>query len=145
MTETADTPMEIPQSIANNRARTIDAFLGIELVSYDEQSLELRMPITDKVRQPFGLLHGGVNMVMAESAASFHAALGVNLEEFVPVGVEINGSHVGMAREGTVKAVASLVKRSRRLVVHTVEISLIESGELLCTARVTNYIKSIKA
>ena len=118
-------------------------YLGISLVDIGEDFIELSMPITDKVRQPFGLLHGGMSMALAESAASMHAAYILDLSKEVPVGIEINGSHVGMAREGNVKAIARIANRSRKFVVHTVEIRLVETDELLSTARVTNYFKKI--
>jgi uncharacterized protein (TIGR00369 family) len=117
--------------------------LGIELVAIDESQVILSMPITNAARQPMGLLHGGATMLLAETAASFHAAWGVDLAQKVPVGIEINGSHLRSAREGTVRAVAKALRRSRSLVVHQVDIYHLESGHLLSTARVTNFYKAV--
>lgn len=122
---------------------TIMEALQISLVEMDEGRIELEMPITDASRQPFGLLHGGVNMVLAESAASMHACWGVDLTRMIPVGIEINGSHLNSAMDGTVRAIGKVIRRSRRLVVHEVEIYHKESERLLCVSRVTNYYKSI--
>ncbi len=119
-------------------------YLGISLVEIEEDHVILKMPITDKVRQPFGLLHGGMSMALAESAASMHAAFLLDLSKEVPVGIEINGSHVGMAREGTVKATATISNHSRKFIVHSVEIRLMETDALLSIARVTNYFKAVK-
>ncbi len=115
--------------------------LDMDVTRFDADGIELTMPITDKCRQPFGLLHGGMSLVLAESAASMHSCWGVDLSEVSPVGVEINGSHLRSAREGTVRAVGRVLRRTRSLVVHEVEVSHVESGDLLCVSRVTNFLK----
>ncbi|MDX1520405.1 MAG: PaaI family thioesterase [Anaerolineae bacterium] len=127
--------------IKNTALETLD----IEIVSIDDEQVVLRMPITPKVHQPLGQLHGGVSLVLAETAASLHAAWGINLLEKAPVGIEINGSHLRSAAEGTAEAIAKPVRRSRTLVVHQVEIYHVETGKLLTIARVTNYYKSVGA
>lgn len=118
--------------------------LGIELESISADQIVLTMPITDKARQPYGLLHGGITMALVETAASVHASWGVDLSEKAPVGIEINGSHMRSAREGTVRAVGKVVRRSRSMIVHQVDVYLVESGELLSTARMTNYYKPVR-
>lgn len=123
-------------------ARNAGHFLEMNITRYDEEGTEIVMPITDKCRQPMGLLHGGMNMVLAESAASMHACWGLDLTKVAPVGIEINGSHLRSAREGSVRATARVIRRSRTLVVHEVEIHHVESGELLCVSRVTNFLKT---
>lgn len=122
-------------------ANTVIEHLGIKLEAINADQIVLTMPISDKARQPFGLLHGGISMVLAETAGSVHACWGIDLSKVSPVGIEISGSHVRSAQEGTVRAVGRVVRRSRAMIVHQVEIFLVESGELLCTARVTNYYK----
>lgn len=118
--------------------------LGIKLESISADQIVLTMPITDKARQPFGLLHGGITMALVETAASVHASWGVDLSEKSPVGIEINGSHVRSARAGTIRAVGQVVRRSRSMIVHQVDVYLVESGELLSTARMTNYYKPVR-
>jgi uncharacterized protein (TIGR00369 family) len=118
--------------------------LGIELVDIDDQHIELSMPVSDKARQPYGLLHGGISIVLAETAASAHATWGKDLSVVQPVGIEINGSHVRSASDGEVRAVAKVVRRSNSLIVHQVNIVHYETGKLLSTARVTNFYKPIK-
>ena len=118
--------------------------LGIKLESISADQIVLTMPITDKARQPFGLLHGGISMALVETAASFHATWGVDLSEVAPVGIEISGSHVRSATEGTVRAVGQVVRRSRSMIVHQVDVYLVETGKLLTTARMTNYYKPIR-
>lgn len=122
--------------------RNAGDFLEMDIRRYDEAGVEIVMPITDKCRQPMGLLHGGMSMVLAESAASLHACWGLDLTKQAPVGIEINGSHLRAARDGSIRAVARVIRRSRTLVVHEIEIFHVETGDLLCTSRVTNYIKT---
>jgi 1,4-dihydroxy-2-naphthoyl-CoA hydrolase len=119
--------------------RTAFGAMGGEVVDVDEQQIVLRLPITDKVRQPYGLLHGGISLFLVETAASSHAAYGVNLDEMRPVGIEISGSHLRSATDGTVKAIGRIIRRGRTHVVHEVDVLLEESGELLCKGRMTNY------
>jgi uncharacterized protein (TIGR00369 family) len=139
--------MQIPtfqEALAGYEAmisRTTMGALGIVLVDFGPDHLVLEMPITDAARQPMGLLHGGVNMVLAESAASMHAALTCDTSKEAPVGIEINGSHIRSAKEGRVRATAKVIRRSRTLVVHEIEMTLVETGELLCISRVTNLFR----
>jgi len=123
--------------------KTAAEALGVEVFSADAEGIQLRMPMSDRARQPLGLLHGGISMVLAETAASLHACWEVDLARFVPVGIEINGSHIRSASDGHIVARASIVRRSSKLVVHTVEITHQESGHVLCLARVTNFYKAL--
>ena len=125
-------------------ANTAVQHLDISLESINEHEIVLAMPISDKTRQPFGLLHGGITMALVETAASMHASWAVDLTKVAPVGIEISGSHVRSAREGTVRAVGKVVRHSRSMVVHQVEVFLVETGELLTTARMTNYFKPVR-
>jgi 1,4-dihydroxy-2-naphthoyl-CoA hydrolase len=115
--------------------------LGISVTSVNEESLTLRMPITDATRQPFGLLHGGISLLLAESAASMHSCWGIDINTAFPVGIEINGSHLRSASSGFVRATARVLRRSKSLAIHEVQIVHEESNELLCVCRVTNYYK----
>ena len=125
--------------------KTAPEALGVEIISADAEGLLLLMPMSDRARQPLGLLHGGISMVLAETAASLHACWDIDLSRLVPVGIEINGSHIRSAADGHVLARASVVRRSSKLVVHSVEITHEESGRTLCLARVTNFYKDLPA
>jgi 1,4-dihydroxy-2-naphthoyl-CoA hydrolase len=124
---------------------TAPGALGVEIVSADAEHVLLRMPMTDRARQPMGLLHGGISMVLAETAASLHACWDIDLSHFVPVGIEISGSHIRSASDGHILAKGNILRRSSKLVVHTVEITHEESNRLLCLARVTNFSQSVPA
>lgn len=121
--------------------QTILEALNIRVEEFCEDVIVLSMPISDATRQPYGLLHGGVNMVLAETAASFHACWGVDLNERLPVGIEINGSHLNSATSGHVRATGRVLRKSSSLIVHEVEVVHLESGKLLCVSRVTNFYK----
>lgn len=122
--------------------RTVAGALGIDLVHMDDDTITLKMAITDATRQPMGLLHGGVSMVLVETAASMHACWGVDLTERYPVGIEINGSHISSAQEGDVIATGTVVRRGRTLIVHEVKIVHEQTGKLLNVSRITNMYVS---
>lgn len=128
---------------AMNAARpfTVAGALNIHFTDVGDDFAVLEMPITDAARQPFGLLHGGVSLLLAETAASGHATWKVDLRERVPVGVEVSGSHLRSATEGTVQAVARVAQRGRHFIVHEVEIRLKGSDEVLSLCRVRNFYK----
>jgi uncharacterized protein (TIGR00369 family) len=124
-------------------AATAFGALNGELLDVDEDSLTLHITLSEAVLTPFGRLHGGISMFLAETAASTHACWGVDLEKKLPVGIEINGSHVAAAESGVVLATARVLNRAKRLIVHDVDITMEESGQLLSKARVTNYYRNI--
>ena len=109
--------------------------------SVDDNGLVMSMKIGDHARQPYGLLHGGISMMLAESAASVHACWKVDLTQKVPVGIEISGSHLRSATEGTVLAVATQLRRSAKLTHHEIRIELKETGKLLSLVRMTNMYR----
>ena len=120
-------------------------FFGLVLKEADEERLILEMPIRPEFRQPAGLLHGGMHLFLAESAASLHACLGVDLRARQPVGIEVNGSHLRAIQEGVLVAEATVARRSHTLVVHGVTIRSRESGRRLCVCRVTNLYRSSRS
>jgi len=123
--------------------RTASGPLGVKMLSIDDEGLVLEMEITNAARQPFGLLHGGVSLLLAETAASTHSAWLCDTSTHAPVGVDINGTHVSGAREGTVHTIAKVIRKSRSFVFHEVEVVHVDTGRTLCKARVTNYLKTL--
>ena len=123
---------------------TIMEALDIRVEEFSEAVIVLSMPISDATRQSYGILHGGVSMVLAETAASYHACWGIDLNETAPVGIEINGSHLSSADSGNVRAVGKVLRKSASLIVHEIEIFHVETGRLLCVSRVTNFYKKLK-
>lgn len=117
--------------------------LGGEVVDVNEESILVRLPITDKALQPFGLLHGGISLFLVETAASTHASFGIDLSQQVPVGIEVNASHLRSATSGTLVATGRVLRRGRSHIVHEVDVVLEETGELLCRGRMNNYYKKL--
>ena len=125
------------------RPRTAMGAHGVEFVSVDDEALVLRMEIGDHARQPFGLLHGGISLLLAESAASMHSCWGLDITKRVPVGIEINGSHMRSATEGNVLVKARVLRRSSTLVHHSVQVEEEATGRVLSEIRVTNLLRDI--
>lgn len=114
---------------------TAIGLLGIETVEATPEHVVLRLPVTWKTHQPYGILHGGVSALLAESAASFGAALSVPAGKIV-VGIELNASHLRSMRSGVLTATAIPVRKGRTLQVW--EIDLTDGdGRAICRARCT--------
>lgn len=115
--------------------RTVHGTLGIEAVEVTPERVVLTMPVTPTVHQPYGILHGGVSALLAESAASFGGSVSVPSGQHV-VGIELNASHLRPVRDGTLTATATPVRRGRSIQVW--EIGLTDDrGREVCRARCT--------
>lgn len=125
------------------RKRTATECHDVELKSVNDDEIVLSMEIGDHARQPFGLLHGGISLLLAESAASMHSCWGLDLTKQYPVGIEIGGSHIRSATEGVVLARAELIRRSSTLVHHRVEIIEEATQRVLSVIRTTNLLRDL--
>jgi 1,4-dihydroxy-2-naphthoyl-CoA hydrolase len=108
--------------------------MGIELLEASAERLVGRMPVAGN-RQPFGLLHGGASVVLAETLGSIGAALHGGPDK-VPVGIEINATHHASATSGHVTGTATPISRGRTLATYEVVI-VDDDGRRLCTSRIT--------
>ncbi|HET9685269.1 MAG TPA: hotdog fold thioesterase [Gemmatimonadaceae bacterium] len=113
--------------------------LGIEIVEMTKDRVVATMPVDERTRQPFGLLHGGASIALAETVASFGAALFIDRERYTAVGQEINGNHLRPKLEGLVRAVGTPVHVGRATQVWTIEIRD-EQERLVCISRCTMAI-----
>jgi len=115
----------------------LDSKMGIEIIEASPQRLVGTMPVVGN-RQPMGLLHGGANVVLAESLGSvgslIHAGPGRQV-----VGIDINATHHKSATEGIVTGVATAITLGKTLCVWEIVITN-EAGERTCTARITCLI-----
>lgn len=116
--------------------------IKVELAESDR--VLLSMPVNSRVHQYTGLLHGGVSVVLAETAASIGAALNTDLERYTPVGVEINANHLRSVTGGTITAEAKPVYKGRQMTVWAIEIRD-ERGRLICISRCTLALKPGRA
>jgi uncharacterized protein (TIGR00369 family) len=110
--------------------------LGIEITEATRQRVVARMPVGPRVHQPFGLLHGGASVALAETVASAAAWLQVDAARETVVGIEINANHLRAKRDGVVTAVALPVHVGRRTQVWEVRISD-EEDRPVCVSRCT--------
>jgi len=92
---------------------TLMETLGIEIVDFTEDTLTARMPVTSKVHQPDGVLHGGATAALAESVGSFASHIFINTEKFFVRGLEITANHLKSVKDGFVYAKASFLHRGR--------------------------------
>jgi uncharacterized protein (TIGR00369 family) len=92
---------------------TLMETLNIEIVDFTEDTLTARMPVTPKVHQPDGVLHGGATAALAESVGSFASHIFTNTDEFFVRGLEITANHLKSVKEGYVYAKASFLHRGR--------------------------------
>lgn len=115
--------------------------LGMEFTHFAKDLVEAKMPVDHRTHQPFGLLHGGASVALAESVASVGAWLNVDLGQQFAVGVEINANHLKAVRNGWVFATAKPIHRGRQLHVWSVEIRN-DTGHLICSSRCTLAIQN---
>ncbi|WP_162418029.1 hotdog fold thioesterase [Cyclobacterium roseum] len=111
-------------------------FLGIRYTAAGEDYLEAEMPVEAKTKQPFGLLHGGANVVLAESLGSVAALLTLDEEGAYPVGLEINANHLKSVKEGKVTGRVSPLHIGKRTQVWEIKIND-QEGNLTCISRIT--------
>jgi 1,4-dihydroxy-2-naphthoyl-CoA hydrolase len=124
--------------VLNERGRgTLDKKMGIEIIEASPERLVGTMPVEGNT-QPFGLLHGGANVVLAESLGSVGTHLHAGPTRRI-VGIEINASHHKSATSGVVTGVATAVTLGKTLCTYNVEITN-DKGEKTCTARITCLI-----
>lgn len=115
---------------------TLMETLGIEMKTYKKELVEMTMPVDARTHQPFGFLHGGANVALAESAASVGSFLHINPEEVTVFGMEINANHIKSKREGIVTAQAAPVHVGKGTMVWEIKI-VDEEENLLCISRCT--------
>lgn len=110
--------------------------LGIEFKQIEKGKVVATMPVDDRTRQPFGLLHGGASVALAESVASIGAYELVNQEKEVVVGLEINANHIKGKRDGMVTATGTVLHQGRTTMVWDIKITD-EKEELISVSRCT--------
>ena len=113
--------------------------LGIEIVELSESRVVATMPVDGRTRQPYGILHGGASIALAETVASFGATARIDRDRYLAVGQEINGNHLRPKMDGVVRATGVPVHVGRGTQVWSIEITD-EEGRLVCISRCTMAI-----
>ncbi len=115
---------------------TLMQTLGIEIVEIGDDYMKATMPASPAVHNPLGIVHGGANVALAETVASYAANFAVDFEQFYCVGQEINANHLKASRNGVLTATAKPVHLGKRSSVWEILIHN-SAGELCCISRMT--------
>jgi 1,4-dihydroxy-2-naphthoyl-CoA hydrolase len=110
--------------------------LGIEFVAINDNSLQAKMPVDHRTKQPYGLLHGGASVVLAETLGSVASMLVIDDAKFMAVGLEINANHVRGVRDGFVIGTCTPIHIGASTHVWDIKIHT-ETEKLVCVSRLT--------
>lgn len=135
-----DTP-NLEQLNANSK-NTILELLDIRFEAFTEDSLTASMVVDHRTHQPYGLLHGGASVVLAESVGSSASYLCIDPDKYFCVGIEVNANHLRGLRSGRVTAVARAVHIGRTTHVWDIRLTS-EDGKASCISRLTVAIVPI--
>ncbi|MFC4763724.1 hotdog fold thioesterase [Dyella koreensis] len=117
-------------------ANTMMETLGIRITAVGDDWLQGTMPVDQRTHQPYGLLHGGASVALAETLGSSAAMLTLDPAQEVAVGLDINANHVRGVRSGIVTGTARMLHIGRTTQVWEIRIEN-EAGELVCISRIT--------
>ena len=131
---------EVPLDLLNERARhALMGNLGLQYTYASDERVEATMPVDYRTRQPFGILHGGATLALAETVAGLGSMIICESDEIV-VGMQVSGNHISSAHEGdTVRAVATIVHKGRSSHVWNVDV-FTSTNKLVSSIRVVNSV-----
>jgi len=131
---------EITLELLNNlNTGTLGEAFDIRITEIGSDFLKATMPVSNNTKQPFGLLHGGASVALAETIGSVASWCCVNREQFIGVGVEINANHLVAVTGGIVTAICKPIRIKGRIHVWEIKITN-DQGELCCISRFTCMI-----
>ena len=116
--------------------KTMADYLGMEWVAVGEDYIKMKMPVDERTRQPYGLLHGGASCALAETVGSIASHYIIDPDKFICVGLEINANHVRSVREGFVTATCTPLHIGASTHVWDIKIHD-EREKLVCVSRLT--------
>ena len=115
---------------------TMNEHLGMEWLELGDDYVKVRMPVDNRTKQPYGLLHGGASCSLAETAGSVASQLVLDPAKFICVGLEINANHIRSARQGYVTATARPLHLGATT--HVWDVKIYDDAEkLICISRLT--------
>jgi 1,4-dihydroxy-2-naphthoyl-CoA hydrolase len=121
-------------------ANTMNEMIGIKFIEVGENYLKASMPVDNRTRQAYGLLHGGASATLAETIGSVASIMVVDRDQFYCVGVEINANHLRSVKEGFV--IATAIPLHIGLSSHVWDIKIVDKNEkLICVSRLTVFVK----
>jgi 1,4-dihydroxy-2-naphthoyl-CoA hydrolase len=130
-----------PEQINASTTICMVQHLGIEITEVGEDYICAKMPVDHRTKQPFGLLHGGASVVLAETLGSFAANMCVDSTKFYCVGLDINANHIRGVREGYVYGKTTPLHIGKSTQVWEIKITD-EKGNLVCISRLTVAVVS---
>jgi len=128
-----------PADLTARGSGSMPGFLGIRFTEVGPDFLRATMPVNERTHQPFGLLHGGASVALAETIGSVASMLCIDLKQYLCVGQEINANHLRGVSEGLVTATARPFHLGARSHVWHIEIRD-EREKLVCVSRLTMAI-----
>lgn len=120
--------------------QTLIDLLGIKLVEINEEKVIATMPVDERTHQPFGYLHGGASVVLAETVASIGTYHLIDRERELCFGLEINANHIRSKQSGIVTAIGTPLHKGKTTMVWDVRI-VDEAEQLICVSRCTVAVK----
>ena len=124
------------EQLRANGTKNLADTLGIKLTELTKERVVATMPVDERTRQPFGILHGGASVALAETVASLAATMNADLETSAVVGIEINANHIRAKRDGMVTGTALPIHVGRSTQVWEVKI-VDEEQRTICVSRCT--------
>jgi 1,4-dihydroxy-2-naphthoyl-CoA hydrolase len=122
--------------IKNITPKTMGEHLGMEWVAIGDNFMQMRMPVDERTKQPYGLLHGGASCALAETIGSVASYYVVDNSKFICVGLEINANHIRSATKGFVMATCTPLHIGASTHVWDIKITD-EREKLICVSRLT--------
>ena len=124
------------EELRNITNSTLVTTLGIEITEFEKDCVKGRMPVDERTKQPFGLLHGGASVALAETLGSLGGGKNIDLDSHAVVGIEINASHLKSVKNGWVFGEAEPVRIGKKIQVWEIVITD-ETKNLICKSRLT--------
>ena len=132
--------MKLNEKISLEQFKTthehIGQVLGITFTEVTESSIVATMPVNSKTHQPWGILHGGASVVLAESIGSHGSSLLIDNYKYVAVGLEVNANHIRPVKSGLVKGVGTPIHLGRKTHIWDIKIYN-EQEKTVCISRLT--------
>jgi 1,4-dihydroxy-2-naphthoyl-CoA hydrolase len=124
------------ENVQSLNPKTMGEHLGMEWVAIGKDFLQMRMPVDERTKQPYGLLHGGASCALAETIGSVASYYVIDNEKFICVGLEINANHIRSATKGFVVATCKPLHIGASTHVWDIKITD-EREKLICVSRLT--------
>jgi 1,4-dihydroxy-2-naphthoyl-CoA hydrolase len=124
------------QEINGRPKNHIGALLGIEFMEIGEDFVTARMPVNERTHQPYGILHGGASVVLAETLGSVASSMVIDWDKYIGVGLEVNANHLRPVKSGYVTGICKSLHIGGKTHVWDIKIYN-DKGKMNCISRLT--------